>query len=222
MALDIKAKLEKIKINFYFFYAVGIVGYAIDIIRPVMELVTPIVLFITAVYAFLRTYYDMQAEKRNKLIFWSLGVIAVTIIMEIMGVKYGLFFGQYKYGRILGPMIMGVPFIIGINWLIVVMGVTSFIRKFTDNLIVIAFFSGFLAFLFDYIMEPAAITVGFWDWAGPIPLKNYVSWFSITFLASAIATYLKIEISRKWTANLLAAQVIFFLFIRLFMLIKLL
>ena len=40
------------------------------------------------------------------LIFWT------GIFVEFLGVNYGLLFGEYLYGRNLGPKLFGVPFLI--------------------------------------------------------------------------------------------------------------
>ena len=40
------------------------------------------------------------------------------MITESLGVNYGLIFGNYEYGNNLGFKFFGVPFLIGINWII--------------------------------------------------------------------------------------------------------
>lgn len=40
------------------------------------------------------------------------------MLAEILVVSYGIIFGNYKYGEILGYKVLGVPLIIGINWCI--------------------------------------------------------------------------------------------------------
>ena len=222
MPLIIRQFIEKTELTFYLIYSIGIAGYAFRSLRPVMNRLTLPVLFFTAVYAFVRTYFDSGKEKRKLLVLWSSGVFVVTMILEILGVQHGLFFGEYNYGDVLGPRVLGVPLIIGINWLIVIIGATSFVRKYSGNIIILAVLTGLTAFLFDYLMEPGAIALGFWEWSGPVPIKNYITWFTISCVSSLIAMSLKLDISRKWAQALLGAQIIFFLFIRLFIYIKLL
>ena len=38
--------------------------------------------------------------------------------VELVGTKTGMLFGDYSYGKVLGPALQGVPLIIGINWFI--------------------------------------------------------------------------------------------------------
>ena len=53
---------------------------------------------------------------------------------EWLGVQYGLIFGNYQYGQILGPKIKGVPWLIGANWVIVVFCTGMVARELTENL----------------------------------------------------------------------------------------
>ena len=40
--------------------------------------------------------------------------------------------------------------------------------------------TGALMTAFDYVMEPAAIRLGYWSWSGgEVPLANYLGWFTI-------------------------------------------
>ena len=220
MSDKIKQVIEKIDMNFYFIFFVGIVGYVFKATRPLMRALTPAVLFLTAAYALARTYYGLERRKRGVFAAWCLAVTVTTIFLEILGVRYGLFFGQYKYGTVLGPGVMGVPLIIGINWLIVVMGAAVLAGRYTGRILFIAAGAGLIAFLFDFVLEPAAISLGFWDWEGSIPVKNYVSWFSITFVFSAAAGLLKLDMPGKWSRDLLLAQSAFFVIIRIFLFIN--
>ena len=38
------------------------------------------------------------------------------MITEILGVQFGWIFGDYQYGSQLGVKVLGVPFLIGVNW----------------------------------------------------------------------------------------------------------
>jgi putative membrane protein len=52
---------------------------------------------------------------------FSLALTFLTgILVEIMGVNTGLLFGDYQYGAVLSPRIKQVPWVIGINWFLVI------------------------------------------------------------------------------------------------------
>lgn len=64
------------------------------------------------------------------LIFWT------GIFVEFLGVNYGLLFGEYSYGSNLGPKVFGVPFLIGMNWVILTTisgSISNFIFKEKKN-----------------------------------------------------------------------------------------
>jgi putative membrane protein len=68
--------------------------------------------------------------------------------------------------------------------------------------------------MFDWIMEPAAVKLGFWSWeGGQIPLLNYISWFLLSVFLLAIFSRLKLK-PHAFAANLLLIQTAFFLLVR--------
>ena len=116
----------------------------------------------------------------------------VGMISEIIGVNTGLLFGHYYYGEPMGFKILGVPLLIGIQWFVSVYSSiqvlnliekTSKTESFSNP--IRAFFAALITTLFDYIIEPAAIKLGFWHWINEeIPFYNYVCWFVISFFLS--------------------------------------
>ena len=46
-------------------------------------------------------------------------IFFVGIFVEYLGVNYNLIFGDYEYGKNMGPKFFGVPFLIGVNWIII-------------------------------------------------------------------------------------------------------
>ena len=81
------------------------------------------------------------------------------------------------------------------------------------------FGSALLAVIFDWVMEPVAVKLGFWTWAGngQIPWLNYLSWFFICTLLLFIVRILKIKPDNIFAVNLFLIQLMFFLFFRIFL-----
>ena len=76
---------------------------------------TPYVLSLTLLLLILN--HDLS-DKKSKI-----GLILIFIsglFVEILGVNYGLFFGEYSYGNNLGPKIFEVPYVIGFNWVLLI------------------------------------------------------------------------------------------------------
>ena len=145
--------------------------------------------------------------------------VVVGMITEMIGVNTGLLFGNYSYGEVFGRKLFGVPVLIGINWFCIVYTSHVVARKFNRNKtkgkLFVALLAAAIATIFDWVMEPVAMKLGFWNWSdGQIPIFNYASWFVISFAVSAAFGYLKIEGNNKFAPYFLMIQVLFFLFLR--------
>ena len=145
--------------------------------------------------------------------------VVVGMTTEMIGVNTGLLFGDYSYGEIFGRKLFGVPVLIGINWFCIVYAshviAISIQGKRLGSKALVALLTASIATTFDWVMEPVAMKLGFWNWVGgEIPLFNYVSWFGISFVVSIGFSYLKIEANNKFAPYFLMTQVLFFLFLR--------
>ena len=145
--------------------------------------------------------------------------VVVGMTTEMIGVNTGLLFGDYSYGEVFGRKLFGVPVLIGINWFCVVYSANVVARKVNSVKVKgkfsVALLAAAIATAFDWIMEPVAMKLGFWNWSdGTIPLFNYVSWFVISFSVSIAFGYLKIQSNNKFAPYFLMIQTLFFLFLR--------
>jgi putative membrane protein len=151
---------------------------------------------------------------------------------EMIGVNSGRLFGSYVYGDVMGLKLLGVPLVIGINWFVVMLGAASTMewisRKFFrmqasagtfQTLVsgtVIWIGAALLAVLFDWVMEPAAIRLGFWAWAGngDVPFYNYACWFLVSMFLLLVLRLLKISTANPFSIHLFLIQLAFFIMIR--------
>lgn len=112
---------------------------------------------------------------------------AFGMVAEWLGVNFGLIFGDYSYGNNLGPKIWGVPWMIGVNWVILVFLSASIAHKFTKNLWMGATIGAALMVLLDLIIEVIAPYFDFWEFnCNVVPLQNYIGWFVVAFLVHLI------------------------------------
>jgi bisanhydrobacterioruberin hydratase len=203
-----------IKIFLYLIYAVGITGHLIEFMVPLMLTLTPYTLFITGAAAF----YFGFAEGRNKFLIWSLITFAATFALEAIGVYTGLIFGSYSYGEVLGLKLLGVPLIIGFNWVLIITGAITIAERIDQNIYLTALLAGTLSVLFDVFLEPVAVKLGYWTWnEGRIPLQNYYAWFIIAFLASLLYDKMEIEINTTLLEHYFFIQLLFFVLLSAFM-----
>jgi putative membrane protein len=179
--------------------------------------------------------WTQSGKKRNFYIFLVLSFF-LGMVSEIIGVQTGLLFGNYAYGAIMGFQIAEVPLIIGLNWFVVIYSAVAtifyFTRKFgpanglkpTDTAssppgLNVLIGAAFLATFFDWVMEPVAVNLGFWTWAGDgqIPVLNYLSWFFISIIMMSIFRFLRIRPDNLFAVHLFLMQMMFFMLLRAFM-----
>jgi putative membrane protein len=201
--------VEKYSLHFLvIMYSVGVIGHNIESLLPLMQILTPFTLLLTGGVVF----YNTLKHSDKRIILWCVGTYFVTFLLEVIGVKTGLIFGGYNYGDVLGFKILDTPLIIGLNWMFIILGVVLLVDKFFENVIVSVFFTGFIAVLFDYILEPVAINLGYWNWDNiEVPFQNYVAWFIIAVLAAVFFKLLKIEVRSPIPVQYFFVQLIFFL-----------
>ena len=174
---------------------------------------TPVNLFLMLLLLIL---HEQPIDFRFVQAFFMAVVVGMTT--EMIGVNTGLLFGDYSYGEVFGRKLFGVPVLIGINWFCVVYASNVVAIKCSDRIkgkLFIALLAAAIATAFDWIMEPVAMKLGFWNWNdGTIPLFNYISWFVISFAVSIAFGYLKIQANNKFAPYFLVIQALFFLFLR--------
>ena len=153
--------------------------------------------------------------KRNhglKIIFLSTGTLLFTFVMEATGVHTGDFFGHYSYGSIFSVKVLDVPIIITINWLVLILSVNEMMAGFTRKTLLHGLLVAIVIVFFDFIMEPVAMHLGYWNWmGGVIPLQNYMAWFVIALIPSLLYHYFKIRINSIALKAYFISQFIFFL-----------
>jgi len=144
----------------------------------------------------------------------------VGMASEIVGVNTGLLFGNYAYGDLFGSKLLGVPPLIGVNWFCIVYSAYvvagNVAKEGKSGNVYRALLTASIATVFDWIMEPVAMELGFWNWTnGEIPLFNYLSWFVISFLVAVLFGLLRLKRSNLFAPYFLVIQAIFFLFLRI-------
>ena len=189
----------------YSIYTVGIIGHLFAPTRELMFWLTPFTLFISILLVFLSIVDNKQ------LIVWLIVTYLITLLLEIIGVKTGLIFGEYSYGNILGIKFFEVPLIIGLNWVIIIWGGILLSQKLTAGPYWIGISTGAFALLFDIMLEPVAISFGYWNWEGSIiPLQNYLAWFIIAFAFSFFYSKFEIKTNSSMPIHLFFVQLVFF------------
>ena len=169
---------------------------------------TSVNLLLMSIILFLNTKLDSKYH-----ILLILSIFLIGMITESLGVNYGLIFGDYEYGNNLGFKLFGVPYLIGVNWIILTVisgNIASFITK--NRSIVLTIIIGALLMLaMDFVMEPIAPKLDMWRFKNLIvPSSNYVGWLFVGLFTQVIynSYFTKKEISVS--TNLYLAFFLFF------------
>lgn len=176
-----------------------------------------------------------QKERNRWFFLFLLLAVATGLLTEIAGVNTGILFGDYRYGSALGPQLAGVPWVIGINWFIITFCCGTAIHSLLNWLsrsapgmegtpktlktLSVVVDGATMAVFFDWVMEPVAVKLGYWQWLGngQIPFLNYVCWFGISAALLAVFHGFQFSKTNKFAINLLLIQLMFFLLLRTFL-----
>ena len=168
---------------------------------------TPINLFFTLVLLF------ANLKNPDRRMGWA-AILAFTLgmLVEILGVNYGLIFGTYSYGENLGVKVLGVPVLIGANWVML-----SFITGamgdalFKNNKISAAISGAVLMGLIDLVIAPVAPIVDSSPFSEHVaPLSNYVGWFLVALPIQLGIQYWIREKEYTFSAHLVLVHFLFF------------
>jgi putative membrane protein len=193
------------------FYSVGVAGHIYPPTLPLMIRLTPWVLLIFGSLVVLH----VNPQPQQRALLWIGGTYIFTFIMEALGVATGLIFGGYVYGSSLGFQFFQVPVVIGFNWTIIVLALSGEVFRIVKNPILGGLLAGLGALVFDWVMEPAAISLDYWHWdGGSIPLQNYLAWFGIAALCSWLYGKLRIRTQSRLGILYVLIQLIFFILLR--------
>jgi putative membrane protein len=176
-----------------------------------------------------------QEKKNVQFALFVLTCFAVGMLVEIVGVNTSLLFGRYQYGDVLGLEFMNVPWLIGINWFLIIytsaMAVSQVHNWVEEKYVTAGVFlspqiknlsliidGALLATFFDYVMEPVAMKLGYWSWFNSsIPFMNYLCWFFISILLLYAFTKLTFNRHNQFAVHLLIIQLLFFGVLRTFL-----
>ncbi len=173
-----KTTTAKISVGLiWLFHFSGLLGI-LFINRELFLETTPVNLFITIVLLFV----NLPDVNKGVLVAAAVAFV-VGMGVELLGVNYGLIFGQYVYGDNLGVKIGGVPLLIGANWVMLtfITGAVGAVL-FKKSTAVAAAVGALLMVLLDLVIEPVAPKFDYWEFANETaPLSNYIGWFLVAF-----------------------------------------
>lgn len=200
---------EFLRMSIFFLWLINISGF-FGMLSDQNEFflsTTPYVLSLTLLLLILSHNLSNKKSKIGLMLIFLFG-----LIVELLGVNYGLFFGDYSYGANLGSKIYGVPYVIGFNWVLLIIATGSVSDKLIKGKeIYKIIFASFLMVLIDLLMEKSAPKLDFWEFViSPVPFSNYLWWFIFSLCFQYI--FFKTVKTREYylSSNILVIQFIFF------------
>ena len=173
------------------FFCVGFVMHIIPAFREGAISITEGFLFLINIFVFgvcLIRFFSYR------LLMISFLILLFTFLIEVIGIKTGKIFGYYHYGNVFSITLFDVPLVIGFNWLMLIMSANSLVRHWVKREYLILFCVAILVMVFDLLLEPVSIKLGYWTWENnAIPVQNYLAWFFIAFFFSFPLRYFTLD-----------------------------
>ena len=200
----------------YSIWIVGLLHLAgiVGMLSPFQEyfrLLTPFNLLMSAAILWVN-----HRERNLEILWYSIFVFILGFLVELVGVRFGIIFGQYAYGTTLGPKLFNVPIIIGLNWLLVMYCIATLTDSLKIPTVVKIAAGATLAVAVDWLIEPVAMHFDFWTWKdGIVPFQNYVAWFFTSAIMQSAYHLLKVKAENKLALAYYFTQLFFFLILNI-------
>ncbi|MBB3326992.1 carotenoid biosynthesis protein [Microlunatus antarcticus] len=110
--------------------------------------------------------------RRGVALLLGLGLYAV--VFESVAVATGVPYGRFSYSGVLGPPMLGlVPPTVLLAWTPLLLGSLASTRRAWQAVVLVV--------VCDLVLDPAAVSLGFWAWDDPgryygVPLVNFLGW----------------------------------------------
>lgn len=192
-----------------FAYSSGVVAHVIPSIYPVTRYTTdPLLLIVNGILLYL--LYRRNNDIR--LFLWAAITFVGTFCVEALGVATGAIFGEYTYGSTMIVQWLGVPFVIALNWTVLILASNDLAARLTRHPLLISLLASLVIALYDFFIEPVAIYLDYWTWAvAEVPLQNYLAWSVVAFLFSLPLNYFSIRFRSPLLPIYLGVQLLFFI-----------
>lgn len=195
------------------FFTVGTAGTLLPPTHELFLMLFPLALLIS--FTVILTFSEPVKSKKT----WFVIILIATagFLIEAFGVNTGKIFGQYSYGKTLGPGIYGTPFIIGINWAMLLIASSSLSSKLRIPAILQVAAASLIMVIYDLFLEQVAGELDMWCWENnSVPLMNYVAWFFVAFLLNSLLKLSRIRTDFHVSLAVIICQTSFFAVIILF------
>jgi len=112
-------------------------------------------------------------------------VAGTAVLVEAIGLATGYPYGEYRYGDVLGPRLLGVPFLVPLAWLMMAWPCWVLARRLAHRRAIRIAVAAAIFAAWDVVLDPQMVQAGYWTWAHPhpglpgigtVPLTNLAGW----------------------------------------------
>ena len=110
-------------------------------------------------------------------------VVGPALLVEVLGVRTGVPFGDYRYTGGLGPSLLGVPVVVPLAW-----AMFAYPALVVGRLLGRPWLAGAWALAsWDLFLDPQMVAAHHWRFAaGGVPVSNYLGWLAVALVLMAL------------------------------------
>jgi putative membrane protein len=122
-------------------------------------------------------------------------VAGTAVLVEAIGLATGFPYGEYRYGDVLGPRLLGVPFLVPLAWLMMAWPSWVLAARLARRPVARVAVAAAVFAAWDVVLDPQMVQAGYWTWAHPrpglpgidtVPLTNLGGWLLAGLLLMAL------------------------------------
>ncbi|MER3431360.1 MAG: hypothetical protein C4324_10025 [Blastocatellia bacterium] len=134
----------------------------------------------------------------GSILFSTLAVYAILI--EAAAIATGFPYGHFGYSHLLGFQLFGlVPWTVAFAWPPLILGAYSVAAFLFENRFLRILGTGVIATLFDSVLDPGAVSLGFWRYSESgffygVPASNFAGWLLTATAGAAIIEVIRLRL----------------------------
>jgi putative membrane protein len=205
--------LDKGRGPFRYLAAVTVISALLIVINVLLGMRIPFSVhfllgYVGALLVFVVWHAVLTKGWKHSLIMFLLSFVT-AFAAEALGVNFGLVFGHYYYSNILGVSLFGVPFLAALAWEPIVYAAFC-ISDLLSPLVAgsplslpkkaspfwLAVIGALATTAWDLMIDPIAVSQGWWAWVGGgpympyvangVPIQNFMGWLGVAFVINLI------------------------------------
>lgn len=202
---------------FQYLSIVTIISVVLILLNVVLGMRIPfkvdfLLFYVLGLMVFVTWHAVLTKGWRRSLIMFAVSFV-VAFTAEALGVNFGLVFGKYYYTEVLGVQLFGVPLLAALAWEPIVYAAFCIsdlvsplvsalpgVSGLRPSIIWPAVIGAFATTAWDMMIDPIAVSQGWWVWVegGPyvpyvangVPIQNFIGWLVVAFSINLLYRFL--------------------------------